>query len=63
MGKDYYRILGVDKSASAADIKKAYRKAALRTHPDKQPEEKRAEAEAKFKEISEAFEVLSDDQK
>lgn len=55
--QDYYDILGIDKNASAADIKKAYRKMALKYHPDKNPDNK--EAETKFKEAAEAYEVLS----
>lgn len=54
---DYYKILGIDKSASAADIKKAYRKLARKHHPDVNPNDK--EAEIKFKQINEANEVLS----
>ena len=54
---DYYKILGIDKSASASDIKKAYRKLARKYHPDLNPSDK--EAERKFKEINEANEVLS----
>ena len=58
---EYYKILGVDKTASADVIKKAYRKLAVKYHPDKNPGDK--EAEAKFKEISEAYAVLSDEKK
>lgn len=58
--RDYYEILGVNKDASKADIKKSYRKLALKYHPDKNKE---AGAEEKFKEISEAYAVLNDDQK
>ncbi len=59
--KDYYKILGVEKSASADDIKSAYRKLAKKFHPDKNPGDK--QAEERFKEINEAHEVLSDPQK
>ncbi|KAA8526341.1 hypothetical protein F0562_008456 [Nyssa sinensis] len=62
MGVDYYKILQVDKNASDDDLKKAYRKLAMKWHPDKNPKNKN-EAEAKFKQISEAYEVLSDPQK
>ncbi|XP_053295255.1 dnaJ homolog subfamily B member 2 isoform X1 [Pleuronectes platessa] len=59
---DYYDVLGVSKSASQEDIKKAYRKQALKWHPDKNPDNKE-EAEKKFKEVAEAYEVLSDKSK
>ncbi|BEQ13305.1 DnaJ C-terminal domain-containing protein [Desulfoferula mesophila] len=61
MAKDYYKVLGVDKSASAEEIKKAYRKLALKYHPDRNKGDK--EAEDKFKEINEAYAVLSDPKK
>ncbi|KAF6203268.1 hypothetical protein GE061_003686 [Apolygus lucorum] len=60
MGKDYYKTLGVPKTATSEDLKKAYRKLALEFHPDKN---KNPGAEEKFKEIAEAYEVLSDDNK
>lgn len=63
MKKDYYEILGTSKGASQQDIKKAYRSLALKHHPDRVPEEKKKEAEERFKEISEAYGVLSDPQK
>lgn len=59
--RDYYEVLGVDRSASANDIKKAYRKKAIEYHPDKNPGDK--EAEEKFKEAAEAYSVLSDPDK
>ena len=59
--KDYYKILGVDKKASEKDIKKAYRKLARQYHPDVNPD--KPDAEAKFKEVNEAYEVLRDKEK
>ncbi|NXP54248.1 DNJB6 protein, partial [Heliornis fulica] len=59
---DYYEVLGVQKHASAEDIKKAYRKLALKWHPDKNPDNKE-EAERQFKQVAEAYEVLSDAKK
>lgn len=59
---DYYKILEVNRSASVSDIKKAYRRLALKWHPDKNPDNQ-DEATKKFKEISEAYEVLSDEKK
>ena len=61
MKKDFYEILGISKNADAAEIKKAYRKSAIKFHPDKNPGDK--EAEEKFKLAAEAYEVLSDPQK
>nr|AAP31270.1 DNAJ-1 [Drosophila orena] len=60
MGKDFYKILGIDRKASDDEIKKAYRKLALKYHPDKN---KSPQAEERFKEIAEAYEVLSDKKK
>src|SRR5438270_6575624 len=59
--RDYYEILGIEKSAEVEEIKKAYRKMAVKYHPDKNPGDKAAEEQ--FKELSEAYEVLSDPQK
>jgi len=59
--QDYYEVLGISKSATASEIKKAYRKMAIKYHPDKNPDNK--EAEEKFKQAAEAYEVLSDDNK
>ncbi|MBO9367889.1 MAG: J domain-containing protein [Chloroflexi bacterium] len=59
--KDYYKILGVDRNASAEEIRRAYRKLAKQYHPDRNPGDK--QAEEKFKEINEAYQVLSDPQK
>ncbi|NOQ41037.1 MAG: DnaJ domain-containing protein [Desulfuromusa sp.] len=61
MSKDYYSVLGVEKTADAATIKKAYRKLAQKYHPDKNPDNKKAED--KFKQITEAYAVLSDKEK
>ena len=59
--KDYYKILGVERTAGADEIKKAYRKLAMKYHPDRNQGNKQAEDQ--FKEINEAYEVLSDPQK
>ena len=59
--RDYYDILGVDKGVTSDDLKKSYRKIAMKYHPDKNPND--SEAEKKFKEAAEAYSVLSDDQK
>src|SRR6516164_1780439 len=61
MAKDYYKILGINKTATIDEIKKAYRKLAIKFHPDKNPNNKIAEE--KFKEINEANDVLSDPEK
>ncbi|CAF2040641.1 unnamed protein product [Brassica napus] len=62
MGVDYYNVLNVPPSASEDDLKKSYRRLAMKWHPDKNPSSKK-EAEAKFKQISEAYDVLSDPQR
>ncbi|WP_369601280.1 molecular chaperone DnaJ [Hahella sp. SMD15-11] len=59
--RDYYEVLGISREATAVEIKKAYRKMAMRYHPDRNPGDK--EAEEKFKEVNEAYEVLSDESK
>lgn len=61
MPRDYYEILGVSKSATEQELKRSYRKLAMKYHPDRNPDDK--DAEAKFKEASEAYEILSDPQK
>ena len=61
MPRDYYEVLGLERGASEDDIKKSYRKLALKYHPDRNPGDE--QAEASFKEAAEAYEVLSDAQK
>src|SRR3989338_5174107 len=61
--RDYYEILGIAKGASAEDIKRAYRALAMKHHPDRVPTDQKKPAEQRFKEISEAYAVLSDHQK
>ena len=61
--QDYYEILGVERDANEESLKKAYRKLALKWHPDRHAEGKREQAEAKFKKVGEAYEVLSDPEK
>ncbi|EKX41806.1 hypothetical protein GUITHDRAFT_74529 [Guillardia theta CCMP2712] len=62
MPRDYYEVLGVQKSAEKRDIEKAYKKLALKWHPDKNPDRPQ-HAEKMFKEINEAYQILTDDQK
>lgn len=57
MGTDYYNVLKVNRNATEEDLKKSYRRLAMRWHPDKNPGDVKKEAEAKFKKISEAYEV------
>ena len=59
--RDFYEVLGVEKGVSDADLKKAYRRLAMKHHPDRNPDDD--EAEAKFKEAKEAYEILADAQK
>ncbi len=63
MSKDYYEVLGIAQGASEQEIKKAYRKLALKYHPDRAPQSKKKEYEEKFKEISQAYRILSDKEK
>ena len=59
--RDYYEVLGVERGASSDDLKKAYRRLAMKFHPDRNPDD--PQAEDKFKEASEAYEVLTDAEK
>ncbi|WP_156499901.1 DnaJ domain-containing protein, partial [Oleiphilus sp. HI0061] len=59
--RDYYEVLGIERSADAKEVKKAYRRLAMKYHPDRNPDD--AQAEEKFKEATEAYEILSDEQK
>src|SRR3989338_8890549 len=63
MSKNYYELLGVQKNASKEEIKKAFKKLALKFHPDRAPDDKKVEYEEKFKEINEAVSVLGDEKK
>ncbi|WP_296802362.1 DnaJ domain-containing protein, partial [Thiolapillus sp.] len=61
--RDYYEVLGVSRTATSVEIKKAYRKLAMKYHPDRNSGEDGEQAEIRFKEVKLAYEVLSDDQK
>ena len=63
MDIDYYKILGVTRSASESEIKKAYRKLSMLTHPDRAPEQERETAKVKFQEINQAYEILGSPEK
>ncbi|CAN8241108.1 unnamed protein product [Cochlearia groenlandica] len=63
MGVDYYNVLNVNPTSSEEDLKKSYRRLAMKWHPDKNPDNKKKEAESKFKQISEAYDILSDPNK